>query len=172
MLLMSQCILFTGKRNILTVLEWLSGFPSILKFCYLRLSVAMLFLLNIFFFLTVKFDLKPFIYSRNILVVLLCVGLSGWKASMYSRWIANTKWLGEPFDNNFSRGWYLHLVLKFWICTFFSFDHLMYAISYFLYSGQAEEILGDEGCWWRTLEEVMCFACILGSWPLWLFKHN
>lgn len=36
MLLMSQCILFTGKRNILTVLEWLSGFPSILKFCNLK----------------------------------------------------------------------------------------------------------------------------------------
>lgn len=33
----------------------------------------------------------------------------------------------------------------------------------FFHLGQAEEILGDEGSWWRALEEIMCFASILGN---------
>lgn len=117
------------------------------------------------------FTISSHPYVKEIWSVTFFAGLFGWKTSLYTRWIANTQWLGESLDNNISRG-SACISSNFWIFMVFRYYHLIYAMSYFLYSGQAEEVLGDEGCRWRALEEVMCFACILGRWPLGLSLHN
>lgn len=57
-------------------------------------------------------------------------------------------------------------ILTGFCCFCNGFEAFLWLCSYktLLFSGQIEEVFGDERCWWRALEKVMCFTGILGEW--------